>query len=1267
MVTFSPSKPEVNQKIKFKLSSTATTCVRWDFGDGNKSDVNTANDGSPSYATHKYNSPGTYTVKVYDDTCDDGGAPTATTTVTVSSKGTITNKPKKPHAGQKVTFQARDFTSRKCIRWDFGDGTRKKDTSPPKIDHIYQRNGRYKVRAYDNCSGKVTAEKTISVGKDARDVTYSPEDGRVNETLTFRARGFYSSCLKWDFGDGNVVKRGSKNQTHVYKRPGGYRVKVYDYCGEAKSQPRKITPFTLQVTILPDIRRVNAAPLMPFARQPVVFTAINFRDTCIKWNFGDGSKTEKGKRTITHTFKKQGAFTVTAYDHCGKDDYPLRTKINVRSSSGPAAPFSISFLQLRFKDGQGYVQTPLNTPNFKAYADIKYEGTGILQVQWLVDGKPFRTDTKSLSFAQKVTLDTVQGLPTIVPGMHQVTLRFIQPKLDFTVPVIRYFIPATGSMGSIFDKKFDIIFSNALNTSGETLPLAGNTLSAQPEEDVILSGRTENKETTPLVTGLLSSYVAGKLVDSQAVRNLAGGTNKPFTVSFQLPPATNTDPATFVLTDTKGNTLARVNLGVKSSQNLAQRQSDTVRVVVTPEWFFSINEPITVKTMIDKRRFFEGTCEIYKQWYVQGTKEDPKRSGVTKVNMILKEKLVDSFQFHDPNNSSPKTSVTQADHDEFEIIAKCFKGLRIEKSKPVKVQRKLPVDKYANFIFGEGGPFRYHRPGETITIAFDAQNQVGCNIQKLWGTDLENKKMIYKIPPHTRKDSISTPADPADFHLYMYCPDIYGRVKVTELPWGFRRQSVTFDRDFLKGTQLYMGHTEFDQTSPDITGVGKNQIDVKYDNTTGHTIRFLVEVVYGKYKDKTDYWPLGSFKVGSPNQKLPTGWTINPTTVPYIKHNSHKEVPVFLMISPGAFSNTNKSTIEQDVTIKVDLDNAYPLPKSSTEKRETKYRVILNRQKTINDFRFDSATVPLGETANLIYDFRNVQTAQIIDKLTGKVIRSFYQGKKSGMGKIPVKIPAPTVYQLIVTTPNGKETRDATVKVIYPEGIWGGVKPLISKFTLENRKIYPGDSLKLSYEFSYAESAELWLKKDANDAGKLVKHLPVGTPGKIIKGEVSVKPTVNETYLLWCKNRNGEDRKSVPVTMAYFNTIQKPVNPGLPTPQLTPGTLGTSLTDSLRPPKIISIKTSPSPAKIESKEFLNIIYEVENVTTIKIINSKTGQVVKQATIRTNGQSKQSSGTLTLGGWRNLADRSGDYIFVGENSNGKVSSKPFYIDVYRIVP
>jgi PKD repeat protein len=532
-ISYTPSSPKVGETVTFTVtppSGDIVGSITWDFGDG------TTRTLPPPDAEHTYSGPGTYSVRA-TYRYQVAGAPeieqTDTTSITVTAAPTpsISYSPSHPTAGEVVTFTANNFSSTTCIKWNFGDGTTVNDTSPPLITYMYLSPGSYTIKAYDNCGAEVTATTSVSVGGAERSISYTPPHPRVNEEVTFKANKFFSNQIKWDFGDGTIIPQGTGTALHTYENPGTYTVKAWDYYGQQQVQTTQQTlpPVTTQITVGPDIRAISYSPTPALANQEITFTAKNFRSSCIRWDFGDGTVLAKGSPVETHIYKKEGSYTVTAYDRCGEDKFPRSMTLRVLPRRGPAAPFSISFIQLRFRDGKAYKQVPKDFTPLVAFADIKSEGTGILQAQWLVDGKPLSVISKSLRFAEKKTISSGKfpPLPTQVPGIHEVSLSIIHPQVDYKIPTVRYFV----SLEEV-EKRVALSVSQVKDLGGKIITVKENHLSLTLGKHYLFSGTIQNLSGEEIPSALLQVSLADKVVDRQMIKNLKPLEQRDFETSI---------------------------------------------------------------------------------------------------------------------------------------------------------------------------------------------------------------------------------------------------------------------------------------------------------------------------------------------------------------------------------------------------------------------------------------------------------------------------------------------------------------------------------------------------------------------------------------------------------------------------------------------------------------------------------------------------------------------------------------------------------------
>jgi hypothetical protein len=284
-------------------------------------------------------------------------------------------------------------------------------------------------------------------------ITYSPPAPKTGETVFFTlspTTGSPTGSISWNFGDNSPAQSGtSLTVTHVYAAIGSYTAKA-SYATMSHFQVDQVT-----VTVI-DPRQISYSPLQPKAGQAVAFTAQNFFSSCIRWDFGDAT-IQNGAAAESHTYANPGSYTVHAYEECG-GTYGAGAMVTVAKADEkppdeeppPVTPgqpaLAVSIVSLYFAGGKADISVAKDSAGLQALADIQVKGTGILQWQWLVDSVAVKADTLAVSFDNKYTLDSgkIPGLPTTVPGRHQVTLRFQNPKTDFAIPVITYFVALKG-------------------------------------------------------------------------------------------------------------------------------------------------------------------------------------------------------------------------------------------------------------------------------------------------------------------------------------------------------------------------------------------------------------------------------------------------------------------------------------------------------------------------------------------------------------------------------------------------------------------------------------------------------------------------------------------------------------------------------------------------------------------------------------------------------------------------------------------------------
>jgi hypothetical protein len=450
---------------------------------------------------------------------------------------TIIHTPLQPNVDQPVTFEllASNVTPG-FQRWDFGDGTGAAGVSV--VIKTYRSAGTFNVSCQYLTSaapGPQIEHAVVTVVENRR-IIYSPASPQVAQPVSFQALNFLSTHVRWDFGDGTPRVTSGTTINHTYSTPGVYQIRAWDFGGDT------LTAISTSLTVGVDIsrRRITCSSPGPYVGQPATLTAVDFYTNDIRWDFGDGTPAQSGSTTIVHTFAAVGDYLVQAWDWGGAYGGPTSLLVTVTEARGPRAAFSISYLQLRFEDGKAYRVVPKDLASLKAFADLKFEGTGLLRVQWLVDGAPFGAFiTRALSFAEDTTVDSgdIPGLPTVLPGIHEISLRILDPAATFTIPVIRYFVSADTAVRPQDLRGVRISLESARCVTGLGCSIRAEGLEVPSGRFVILSGTVAYDLPRPVRFAVLRVHLENELIDQQFLRELRSGDRREFQTSILNPSA----------------------------------------------------------------------------------------------------------------------------------------------------------------------------------------------------------------------------------------------------------------------------------------------------------------------------------------------------------------------------------------------------------------------------------------------------------------------------------------------------------------------------------------------------------------------------------------------------------------------------------------------------------------------------------------------------------------------------------------------------------
>lgn len=216
--------------LKLKVRKFIKPSVRWDMGDG------TVKTGGWSM-THTYKTAGVFTINVVDYAGQGDKRISATITLTADNR--VLTLPVDALAGEPVDIQLQNAAGGN-FHWVFSDGQQAAGTWVKQ--KVFHRAGAVTVTIEDR-SGKYPPKKgSFTVKPDRRELSSSDSFALPEEVLEFEARRFRGP-VKWEFGDGTVKTGGSSAETHLYRKPGRYKVTARDFNGKSSRV------FTQTVTV----------------------------------------------------------------------------------------------------------------------------------------------------------------------------------------------------------------------------------------------------------------------------------------------------------------------------------------------------------------------------------------------------------------------------------------------------------------------------------------------------------------------------------------------------------------------------------------------------------------------------------------------------------------------------------------------------------------------------------------------------------------------------------------------------------------------------------------------------------------------------------------------------------------------------------------------------------------------------------------------------------------------------------------------------------
>jgi len=134
---------------------------------------------------------------------------------------------------------------------------------------------------------------------------------------------------------------------------------------------------------------------------------------------------------------------------------PFITIIQFTITTEAGASFAINRIGLYFENKRPDITVERNLQNLKAYADIRFAGSGLMQGYWEVDGRILSQVNQHLTSGGSITLQTpeIPSLPTFDTGTHIVKFIVKNPSIGIPPPSILYFVIPEGVTCSVVSIK----------------------------------------------------------------------------------------------------------------------------------------------------------------------------------------------------------------------------------------------------------------------------------------------------------------------------------------------------------------------------------------------------------------------------------------------------------------------------------------------------------------------------------------------------------------------------------------------------------------------------------------------------------------------------------------------------------------------------------------------------------------------------------------------------------------------------------------------
>lgn len=1093
----SPRSTTPGTPVSFTYSNPDTSeCLVWDFADGSGISTETISSATV-HKSHTFSEPGSYTVKVWDQACDYGGAATASVTVTIREsgpsrgkparakikKGTIQVIPSSPQEGANVTLTARGLKS-SCVRWVInGSPIKPRSIS---ISHQFKKSGRNTIEIYGDCGKLLSGSKTITVLKVDRRLRASKTTVKVGEPVSFTTSGFLSSCVKWEL-DKKLKKIAKGRMSHTYKRPGKYTVKAIDQCGA-----KGIKPETVLITVLGEALSITKVDLLfdnnkqtahvktgdPLAAQAILYHKgkgnIQYQWLVNNQVFGGIQslrlhRTKKKKTTVKMPKR-------LPTEKIGSHKLSLRLIRLNPDRRIPEISYTVD------KPIQSLAQVPMPSG---AIADFKIEPDIVCTHRKEVAVFSYKV-LKIDPTAKLWEVDYNRGSKVLLDLTFKKTDRY---KLNYANDSGSYTVPDHDGPNGPQLKDYRLDYS---------YEVGGKKIKAHWFDQVDY----RRKKVPP--EAFIKEITVGPEV--KYGRNFPYNPKKGGSITFQV-------------------TFERRKVGPCDKDQYFELEPHTV---LPPKWQINGVKKLKIKhgellkqTYIVKvppgqlpnpSSYYIVGFAVQKDGYVNQVPIDLEIADENKV--VIKEFEADKMAVFEGGQVRLAYSLQNADwamilqadlHTGFQQKAKT--NLALSKDSQQGVVTVTPTQS-TKFILQAG---QYDSNGKSVTESIQVK-ELSVSVSKAgeYSGPPTNVKLIgtkHKTLTRTA-DFTSLGSNAANAELVNV---VTGKKKILPIS---------------KGNSL-------NSTDREILPFQANIYELRVANPHGvvtkrSTFNFGPES-HGSLKYASDLQPkIHLFKPDSPFK----GWDFTLPIHTIIENG--KTATVYdtkggskydLKLKDGKYDGVFNALPKQDTTYRLEVKNDHGTAVQTT-------RLILPENlPEITHLYFQPSTITEGEPTKLCYGFKNALDVKFIQKHS-KLKLPFINGSE-GIGCNPVTPNFSTSITLAVSNSNDTVKKDAFIKVNQRPGLYKN-KPLINFFRSDKKKVIDGESCTLSYEFTGGDYGEI--KSEIIGQGVVTEAvLSMAEPGKYKKGTLVVTPKLNKNftqfYYLVVDNAKGRafDRVNVGV------------------------------------------------------------------------------------------------------------------------------------------